>query len=219
MARSGELMIDVTTQLDLYGGALSSVGAQVRNAGDSLAQAAASMRFKTGSELVTDELRECGTCLQEAAQKCRLAVAEAQQDGSHDLVSILGASLLLFVNKTADVVCLTHFSLFSPLYLFTVIAERMQDPFSMGGQALESAGAGILQRIPVSDVGTSLTDAAVQIKVIARLLPQLAPNESDAALAGQRLDYCAQQMTRAGQELQGVVPDKPKGKSWLKGGS
>lgn len=95
LARSGELLIDVTTALDLYGGALSATGAEVRNAGDAVAQAAASMRFKTALELVTDELREGGTCLQEASQKCQRAVQEAKQDELTDLVSILGACFVI----------------------------------------------------------------------------------------------------------------------------
>ena len=37
LARTGELLIDVTTELDLYGGALSAAGAEVRNAGDAVA--------------------------------------------------------------------------------------------------------------------------------------------------------------------------------------
>ena len=90
MAYSGELLIDVTTALDLYGGALSAAGAEIRNAGDAVAQAAASMRFKTGMELVTDELREAGTCFQEAAQKCTLAIAEAEEDELSDMAVLLG---------------------------------------------------------------------------------------------------------------------------------
>jgi hypothetical protein len=58
LARSGELLIELTTSLDIYGGSLSAMGANVRNCGDCVAQAAASCRFKTGVELVTDELRE-----------------------------------------------------------------------------------------------------------------------------------------------------------------
>ena len=101
------------------------------------------------------------------------------------------------------------------LNLCSAILEQMQDPFLTGGQALEAAGAGILQRLPLTDIGARLTDAATQLHTIATLIPQL---HADGELAGQRLDFCAQQMTKAGQELQGVVPDKPKGKSWLKGG-
>ena len=58
LARSGELLVDLTNALDLYGGGLSATGASIRNCGDCLAQAAASCRFKTASELVIDELRE-----------------------------------------------------------------------------------------------------------------------------------------------------------------
>lgn len=90
LARSGEFIVDLTTALGLYGGALSASGAQIRNAGDSLAQAAASMRFKTGAELVVDELREAGTCLQEAAVKLKLAVEEAGVDEDTALAETIG---------------------------------------------------------------------------------------------------------------------------------
>ena len=91
LARSGELLIDLTTALGLYGGALSASGAQIRNAGDCLAQAAASMRFKTGAELVVDELREAATCLTEAVVKLRLAVEEAEIDDNPTLALTVGA--------------------------------------------------------------------------------------------------------------------------------
>lgn len=91
LARSGEFLIDVTTALDLYGGALSSAGAQIRNAGDSIAQAAASCRFKTGTELVTDELREAATCLLEGVAKLKLAVDEAVTDKDDALANRIGA--------------------------------------------------------------------------------------------------------------------------------
>jgi hypothetical protein len=58
LARSGELLIDLTSSLDMYGGSLSAAGASIRNCGDCIAQAAASCRFKTAAELVIDELRE-----------------------------------------------------------------------------------------------------------------------------------------------------------------
>ena len=80
---------------------------------------------------------------------------------------------------------------------------------------MEAAGAGILQRIPITHIGQHLADAAAQLATISALIPQL---HESAELSGQRLGFCAEQMTKAGHELQGVVPDKPKGKSWLKGG-
>ena len=90
LARSGELLVELTSTLGLYGGALSAAGAQIRNSGDCVAQAAASCRFKTGIELVCDELREGATCLAEATGKLRQAVQEAQVDDNDTLIKGLG---------------------------------------------------------------------------------------------------------------------------------
>lgn len=85
LARSGELLIDLTTSLDLYGGSLSATGASIRNSGDCLAQAAASCRFKTAAELVTDELREGADCLREGGDKLATAVKESEVDDDFGL--------------------------------------------------------------------------------------------------------------------------------------
>ncbi|KAL7465566.1 hypothetical protein ACHAXS_005886 [Conticribra weissflogii] len=85
LARSGELLIDLTSQLDLYGGSLSAAGAGLRNCGDCLAQAAASCRFKTAVELVVDELREGADCLREAEAKLSSAAEESDVDGDEEL--------------------------------------------------------------------------------------------------------------------------------------
>jgi hypothetical protein len=90
LARSGELLIDLTSTLDLYGGALSAAGAQLRNAGDCVAQAAASCRFKTAAELVYDELREGATCLTEASSKFSLAAEEAYADEDSKIAKVMG---------------------------------------------------------------------------------------------------------------------------------
>jgi hypothetical protein len=90
LARSGEFLIDLTTALDLYGGALSAAGANMRNAGDSVAQAAASARFKTGTELVCDELREAAVCMEEAATKLTQAAEEADVDGQPEFAKRIG---------------------------------------------------------------------------------------------------------------------------------
>lgn len=90
LARSGEFLIDVTTGLELYGGGLSAAGAAIRNAGDCVAQAAASCRFKTAGELVCDELREAATCLIEGTDKLKLAVDEAKADNDDKLTAQIG---------------------------------------------------------------------------------------------------------------------------------
>ena len=89
LARSGELLIDLTTDLNLYGGALSATGALIRNSGDAVAQAAALCRFKTGAELACDELREAATCLTEASDKLKTAIQEAETDQDIDFVNKL----------------------------------------------------------------------------------------------------------------------------------
>lgn len=89
-ARSGEFLIDVTSKIDLYGGALSATGALIRNSGDCIAQAAASARFKTGFELVIDELRESSSQLVEATSKLKLARDEAMADKNKELARLLG---------------------------------------------------------------------------------------------------------------------------------
>lgn len=94
LARSGELLIDVTTSLNLYGGSLSAAGASIRNSGDCLAQAAASCRFKTAAELVIDELREGADCLREGSDKLSLAVKESEVDGDTVLMGTIESMIL-----------------------------------------------------------------------------------------------------------------------------
>jgi hypothetical protein len=95
LARSGELLIELTSAMDLYGGSLSGAGADIRNSGDCVAQAAASCRFKTAQELVCDELREGATCLTEAADKLRLGVEEAKTDEDEALATTIGTYIII----------------------------------------------------------------------------------------------------------------------------
>lgn len=95
LARTGELLIDLTSELNLYGGALSAVGAGVRNAGDNIAQAAASCRFKTGNELVIDEIREAALSLSESTSKLQLACDEAKTDQNDALAARIGMFCVL----------------------------------------------------------------------------------------------------------------------------
>ena len=88
-ARTGELIIEMTTAMNIYGGALSSVGANIRNAGDNIAQAAASCRFKTAHELVIDELREASSALLEGTTKLQQAVEEAKTDQNDALATAI----------------------------------------------------------------------------------------------------------------------------------
>jgi hypothetical protein len=80
----------MTTAMNLYGGALSSVGANIRNAGDNIAQAAASCRFKTAQELVIDEIREASSALLEGTSKLQQAIDEAKVDQNDALANAIG---------------------------------------------------------------------------------------------------------------------------------
>lgn len=190
LARSGELLIDMTQNLNIYGGGLSAAGAQIRNAGDCLAQAAASCRFKTGTELVLDELREAATCLQEASVKCKLATEEAQADENGTLEQLV---------------------------------VNMIGPMTAAGQSLEAAGAGILVRAPLKEIGSKLAESADYLSIIAAAIDEIAQSTETAEpiqegiLSSQRMIFAAEKMKEAGNELQGNEKPKPQGKAWLKG--
>lgn len=185
LARSGELLIEATSKMDIYGGALSASGANIRNAGDCVAQAAASCRFKTGAELVCDELREAGTCLLEGADKLKLAVEEAQTDEDASLASAI---------------------------------EVARTPLSASGTSLEAAGAGIMQRSPLTDIGESMYNCGETLESLAAAIGDLS-SFSEASESSQRMKYASEKMKEAGDNLRGTTPEKkkPKGKSWIKG--
>eukprot|EP00534_Pseudo-nitzschia_fraudulenta_P002183 CAMPEP_0201136896 /NCGR_PEP_ID=MMETSP0850-20130426/55126_1 /ASSEMBLY_ACC=CAM_ASM_000622 /TAXON_ID=183588 /ORGANISM="Pseudo-nitzschia fraudulenta, Strain WWA7" /LENGTH=245 /DNA_ID=CAMNT_0047408225 /DNA_START=724 /DNA_END=1461 /DNA_ORIENTATION=- len=189
LARSGELLIDLTRTLDLYGGALSAAGAQIRNAGDCLAQAGASSRFKTGRELVIDEIREAATCLSEATDKTGLAVEEAEadkdgvlRDAVSDLVGPVG-------------ICATR---------------------------LEEAGARIMMRQSLREVGDSLVAAGEGMESMSGCVDALARasnEDADGILSAQRMSFAAEKLKEAGTELRGDTKEKKNdGRAFLKGG-
>ena len=189
LARSGELLIDFTRTLDLYGGALSNAGANIRNAGDCLAQAAASCRFKTGIEIVIDELREAATCLSEGGDRIKLAKEEAAADQDTELANKL---------------------------------NELYTPLKECSRSLEEAGAYILMRKPLNDVGQSLSNASKQLTKISTTITELSiikSNNDDGILSGQRMVYASTRLNDAGIELRGENEiKKPEGRAFLKGG-
>ncbi|KAL7529712.1 hypothetical protein ACHAXR_003112 [Thalassiosira sp. AJA248-18] len=187
LARSGELLIDLTTSLDLYGGSLSATGASIRNCGDALAQAAASCRFKTAAELVIDELREGADCLAEGADKLSLAVKESEVDGDAYLMA-----------KISDMIAPTKMASVSLEEAGASILQR--EAVVVVGNHLITCGEAI---------GLLSTKVAV--------LDPSGGKSEEGKLSAQRMQYASEQMILAGNELIGVKKEKPKGKSWLKG--
>jgi hypothetical protein len=197
----------------MYGGALSAAGAQIRNAGDSIAQAAASCRFKTGLELVTDELRESGTCWKTAYDKLKNGVEEVSEGKREILGEYLFFLLLLVVYE------IISFDI-SYSTLHTVLTSNTESSLQSVmdcGDALERAGAAILQRQTIGQVGSELVQASLAMAQVATMFAQIDNNQADVQLASQRLTFAADKMKEAGESLQGIKP-VVKGKAWLKGG-
>jgi len=191
LARSGELLIDLTKALDLYGGALSSAGAQIRNSGDSLAQAAASCRFKTGVEIVIDELREAATCLSDATDKLTLAAEEAAADRD----PLLEGLIQNLVGPTS--VCATK------LEESGMRIMMRQSLVEVGGTMVEAAN------------GMEAMAGCIQ-----NLSEQSGNQNPDGLLSAQRMTFASERLTQAGIELRGEVDNSKKneGRAFLKGG-
>jgi len=187
LARSGELLIDATStpKLDNYGGGLSSAGANIRNAGDCIAQAAASCRFKTAAELVCDEMREAGTCLIEAVGHLKKAADDAELDQLLTMKGCIENDMMPFMQK--------------------------------GGESLELAGAGIMKREKLVDIGKNLIAVGVEMEHLALGIQKLDGELEETKVSGQRMLYASLKMKEAGNNLMGIKPEQKKGKSWLKG--
>jgi hypothetical protein len=217
LARSGELLIDVTSFLDIYGGGLSAAGAQIRNSGDCIAQAAASCRFKTAAELVCDELRESATCLSEATDKLTLAIEEANADKNFQLAKTIG-EILGMVIFFLTLSCYTYnflTKLYCTIFLLPEL-ESMVLHLGSAGRDLEEAGACIMMKQPIADVGIKLEACGKRLEVLSKQVVELAPEQADSKLCSQRMAFAAERMVAAADELRGSLKPKAKGKGWLK---
>lgn len=189
LARSGELLIDLTTSLDMYGGSLSAAGASIRNCGDCIAQAAASCRFKTASELVIDELREGAECLREGSTKLSSAITESELDNTADAIRL--ASTI----------------------------KEMIGPTIQAATSLEEAGACAMRQESVVEVGRHLNSCGESLAYLAETIRKLDQSNEAGSLSATRMDYASEKMMEAGRALTNEVDkrEKPKGKSWIKG--
>ena len=84
------------------------------------------------------------------------------------------------------------------------------------GETLEEAGASIMKRKSVSEVGIKLGECGQALEVLALQIKELAPEQENAIISSQRMTYAAEKMIEAGNELQGSTKPKPNGKGWLK---
>lgn len=206
-ARGGELIVESTSNLGIYGGGLSAAGAAIRNSGDCIAQAAASCRFKTAGEVVIDEIREAAVCMDEAVVKLKSAVEEFEtNDGRND--DKVDAELSREFGK---------------------LVESSIGPMSRSYTSMESTGAGLLQRVSTVEVSNRVIQTSEAIGELSACLSRIANEglvkdgqtvtEDSLELSSQRINFAAEKMKEAGEKLAGVYEaPKPKGKAWLKGG-
>ena len=195
LARSGELLIEYTSTSEnkLYGGGLSSAGASIRNAGDCVAQAAASTRFKTATELVCDELREAGTCLLEGSNdQLSKGVDDANVDENASLSSRI-ENLIPFMTCVG-----TQLEMAGEKIMKKESVENIGGCLVDGGECLYTVAMGIqkLGDDEMNDNNKAVTAAKESCN---------------------RMLYAAEKMKEAGNNLKGVQPEKKSGKAWLRG--
>lgn len=77
--------------------------------------------------------------------------------------------------------------------------------------ALEAAGAGIMQRLSLAEIGGKLVECGENFESLSHRLLSIAPEASG------RMVFGAEKMKEAGNNLAGTKKEKLKGKTWLKG--
>jgi hypothetical protein len=211
LAVAGEQVIAWTDLVRLYGGGISGAGAQFRNAGDSVAQAAASCRFQTGQELVCDELRTAADCLAEASNKLELGVEEANVDGQRDLQTILEACVP-WTQQTSYI-------------LEKAGAGILQNrPVPDIARCLVDAGRCLVDMSAIVGQLGTVTTRKASGKAVGDNNDDDTNNREASAIAGdaaRRMLRAGENMVEAGQALVPRVasPDsKAVGKRWIKGG-
>lgn len=95
--------------------------------------------------------------------------------------------------------------------------EPMVQTMTVAGVTLEAAGAGIMMRSPLSQIGGSMASCGTQLQELSQQILQLSSDSSNCKISSQRMAYAAEKMMEAGNELMGSPKTKPKGKGWLKG--
>jgi hypothetical protein len=82
---------------------------------------------------------------------------------------------------------------------------------------LEAAGAGIMQRIPLAEIGGNLIACGDSLELLSGVIREIAPDIKEAEISSQRMAFGAERMKEAGNNLVGIKKEKPKGNAWLKG--
>lgn len=102
-----------------------------------------------------------------------------------------------------------------------VLKEQIEAmvPFMLeSGNSLEAAGAGIMKRERIVEIGEKFVLAAGSLEALALGIQKIGAGDlEETKISGQRMLYAAEKMKEAGNNLMGIAPEKKKGKGWLKG--
>jgi hypothetical protein len=186
LARAGEVLIEYTTSIEIYGGALSSAGASLRNAGDCVAQAAASCRFKTGIELVSDELREAATCIVEGTKLLSSAIGEAIESKDETMAVILEASIKPMKDAGLSLEAAGSCMMQGRTSQQTAVGQH----FVSCGSSLRLLSELILE-LPTADIKSENKQGHKTIQLV--------------KMCSQRMQFAAETMIEAGNNLSGSV--------------
>ncbi|GMI08479.1 hypothetical protein TrRE_jg6046 [Triparma retinervis] len=194
LAKAGETLVTITESIpfECYGGALSAAGASLRNAGDCLSQSGANARNKFAAEMCADECREGAVCLEECSVKFTAFIAEEMEYVPLNLPPSLPKSLA-GASKNAE------------------MAGRVM--FSQGMKG----GKGKQDDIDREALGRFLEGVSVNLKEVhAALKTQEVDCEDWPVMCG-HFEKAAEKFLLSSNEIRGIAPAKPSGRSFMKG--
>jgi hypothetical protein len=166
-------------------------------------------------------LRNAGDEVAQAAAGCRFSTAAelVQDELRRGADSLAGAAAKLRQAGEEAVV--------DDLPTLASTVTRMVPHVTASSEALEAAGAAILQRQSVTVVGNQLITAGKELNELSSILPAIIASDEqqqheEAKESAERMQNAAQLMMEAGEALlpqkEGGAPTKATGKRWIKGG-
>ena len=102
-------------------------------------------------------------------------------------------------------------------FFFHNSAGPMVETMNTAGVNLEAAGAAIMRRGSLTEIGGNLITCGKQLEQSSSQILELSTDASNGQISSQRMAYAAQKMIEAGNELVGSPKQKSTGKGWLKG--
>ena len=97
------------------------------------------------------------------------------------------------------------------------LGRSLKPAMEIAGTNLEEAGAGILKRLTLVEIGESMVQCGIGLEELALGVKDVSPGLTETKESCGRMLYAAEMMREAGNNLKGVKKPKNTGKAWLKG--